>query len=228
VAVVLVGFIAAEILGLIAQVVVSQGAPQSLTQLAASTEPPWWFVLAGLVGLWAGFIGTGVVAQRRGLWTFPENLYGVRWRDLKWVGVGVLLQVGVDWSYAPFHPRNMNGPATKLLGSTHSWTIWLLGAATVIGAPIAEELFFRATLFGGLAATFSRALPRIGLLLAGGLSAVLFGLAHAEGLQLPGLIGVGLILAWIYQRTNRLAPSVLAHAGFNGAAFAAYLVSGHH
>ena len=47
---------------------------------------------------------------------------------------------------------------------------------------------------------------------------MLFGLAHGELVQLPGLIGLGIVLAAVYYRTERLLPSVLVHVGFNGVA----------
>ena len=46
-------------------------------------------------------------------------------------------------------------------------------------------------------------------------SAVLFGLAHFEPLQLPALVSLGVILGVMAVSTKRLGPSIFAHAGFN-------------
>jgi membrane protease YdiL (CAAX protease family) len=46
-------------------------------------------------------------------------------------------------------------------------------------------------------------------------SAILFGLAHFEALQLAALILFGLILGTLAYRTGRLGPTIVAHAAFN-------------
>jgi membrane protease YdiL (CAAX protease family) len=48
-------------------------------------------------------------------------------------------------------------------------------------------------------------------------SAVVFGLAHFQLLQLPALILFGLVLAILAKRTGRLGPGIVAHATFNAA-----------
>jgi membrane protease YdiL (CAAX protease family) len=48
-------------------------------------------------------------------------------------------------------------------------------------------------------------------------SAVAFGLAHFELLQLAALILFGLVLALLAERTGRLGPGIVAHATFNAA-----------
>jgi len=63
-----------------------------------------------------------------------------------------------------------------------------------------------------------RYFPRRGVAGAVVVSSLLFGLAHAELVQLPGLVALGIILAIVYQRTHRLLPSVLIHVGFNAVA----------
>ena len=44
---------------------------------------------------------------------------------------------------------------------------------------------------------------------------VLFGLAHAESLQLLGLAVFGVILSFVSYRTGRLGMNMVAHASFN-------------
>ena len=46
-------------------------------------------------------------------------------------------------------------------------------------------------------------------------SALLFGLAHFELLQLPALVLFGLVAGYCVQRTGRLGLSIWAHIGFN-------------
>ena len=79
-----------------------------------------------------------------------------------------------------------------------------------VGAPLVEELFFRGLLQRSLA-------RRFGPVVAVGGSAVAFGLAHFEALQLAALILFGLVLGLLADRTGRLGPGIVAHATFNAA-----------
>jgi membrane protease YdiL (CAAX protease family) len=74
-------------------------------------------------------------------------------------------------------------------------------------APIAEEIFFRGMLFGGL----RRRLPTIP---AAAISAVVFGALHATtGITaVPPLIIFGFVLALLYEKTGSLVPGMIAHA----------------
>ena len=86
----------------------------------------------------------------------------------------------------------------------------------VIAAPITEEIFFRGFIFGGL----RRAMP---FLFAAVISAGIWGLFHFTG---PGSWGVvlqlsvfGLALAWVYERTGSIWPTIAIHAINNALAF---------
>jgi membrane protease YdiL (CAAX protease family) len=46
-------------------------------------------------------------------------------------------------------------------------------------------------------------------------SALVFGLAHFEPLQLAALVLFGLILGVLAHKTGRLGPGIVAHAAFN-------------
>lgn len=81
--------------------------------------------------------------------------------------------------------------------------------AVVVLAPIAEEIFFRGFL---LRAVEDRAGTTAGVIV----SSVVFGAVHFQLLQLPILIALGLILAIITVRTERLGPAILTHMAFNG------------
>jgi membrane protease YdiL (CAAX protease family)/uncharacterized RDD family membrane protein YckC len=84
-----------------------------------------------------------------------------------------------------------------------------------VAAPIAEEIFFRGMLFGGL----RRRLPT---LLAAAISALVFGALHAAtGITaVPPLIAFGFVLALLYERTGSLTPCIAAHALNNALALA--------
>jgi len=81
--------------------------------------------------------------------------------------------------------------------------------AVVVGAPVAEELLFRGLLF-------RLARDRWGL--AGGavLTGLFFGVAHWEPWSLFGLVGLGILLAVLYQWTGSLLAPMVAHGVHNG------------
>lgn len=75
-------------------------------------------------------------------------------------------------------------------------------------SPIAEELVFRGVLFGWLR-------RHVGFWGAGVFSALVFAGAHGiPDIILPTAI-LGLLFAWIYERTGSLWPAMLAHVAHN-------------
>jgi uncharacterized protein len=78
--------------------------------------------------------------------------------------------------------------------------------AIVILAPVAEEIFFRGFFFAGLRTRWS-------LWPAALLSGAIFGLVHAPTgptAAIP-LAGLGVGLAWLYNKTDSIYPCMLAH-----------------
>ncbi len=88
----------------------------------------------------------------------------------------------------------------------------LLGLLVSIAltAAVCEELLFR----GHLLRSLEPALPRAPLCLVSGL---LFGLFHANLLQLVPAVAIGAVLAWVALATQSLWPAVLMHFLFNAA-----------
>lgn len=85
--------------------------------------------------------------------------------------------------------------------------------ALAVWTPLTEELFFRGFIFAGLC-------PFLGVRWAVVASAVVFSLFHLSvGVLIPVFI-TGLLLAWLYQKTGTLWPSILAHAAQNAMAVA--------
>jgi membrane protease YdiL (CAAX protease family) len=78
-------------------------------------------------------------------------------------------------------------------------------------------------IYRALDAGLSARAGRRGAAAAVGLSALIFALAHAEWLQLPGLFFLGVVLALVVRRTRRLVPAVLTHAGFNALTMASLI-----
>jgi membrane protease YdiL (CAAX protease family) len=94
----------------------------------------------------------------------------------------------------------------------HDALLLAMAFAGVTIVPFAEELFFRGFFFAGLR-------PRLSFVLSGLISGFFFSLAHAD----PGLIipftGVGVILAYTYERTGSLWAPIGVHMLFNSVSF---------
>jgi membrane protease YdiL (CAAX protease family) len=83
----------------------------------------------------------------------------------------------------------------------------------VVAAPLTEELFFRGFFFAGLRSRWSLWPSAI-------VSGAVFGLVHAPTgptAAIP-LAGLGVGLAWLYERSGSLWPSITAHFLNNGLA----------
>lgn len=112
------------------------------------------------------------------------------------------------------------GEPARLLGdkATSPGGVVLLFLMVAVGAPIAEEIFFRGLLFRSIEKRFGTAVGVVA-------SAVVFGATHFEPLQFLPLTVVGGIFALLVVRTGRLGTSIVAHMAFN-ATTVAYLVWG--
>ncbi|MCL4393335.1 MAG: CPBP family intramembrane metalloprotease [Chloroflexi bacterium] len=82
-----------------------------------------------------------------------------------------------------------------------------LVAAAVI-APIAEELFFRGFLYGGLR-------KRVGVPAAMAVSTLLFTALHFTLDQFIPIFVLGLFLAWLYEKSGSLFPGIMLHSANN-------------
>lgn len=112
------------------------------------------------------------------------------------------------------------GADTKELGNTGFITeqtgIWLIvvGILASLGAPVAEELFFRGVFL-------TAALKRFGPTTAIIITSTVFGLMHAQGGALATAVTVaqtgliGAILAALVLKTNRIGTSIATHVLFN-------------
>ncbi len=164
----------------------------------------------GLLGLWVGLVGSVIAYSRlRGYGNLGADVgLEFRWVDLvvgAVAGIGTQL-VLIPLLYLPFEhadrtlKHRLEAPAkTDTAGIHGAWQIAVLMLFLAVGAPIVEELFFRGLLLRSLSRAFG---PVVGI--AG--SALVFGLAHFELLQLPALILFGVILGLLAHRTGRLGP----------------------
>lgn len=94
---------------------------------------------------------------------------------------------------------------------------WLAVVAIVVAAPIAEEIFFRGVVFNAWLREGGRRIAYVG-------SALLFAVIHLSLTVLVPIILLGLILAWVYDRTRNIVAPIVLHATFNGINVALFLL----
>jgi uncharacterized protein len=171
---------------------------------------------AGEAALWVGLLGAPLWASRlKGAGSLAEDFgFSFRWTDpVVGVPIGIACQLLlVPLIYLPLqqfiNKHDLEEPVRRVTDSAHGGGFIALSIVVVVGAPIVEELFFRGLVLRSLQRRFGDTWAVLG-------SAVLFGLAHFEYLQLPALVSLGVILGAMAVSSKRLGPSIFAHAGFN-------------
>ncbi|MBQ3792268.1 MAG: CPBP family intramembrane metalloprotease [Clostridia bacterium] len=88
---------------------------------------------------------------------------------------------------------------------------------TIFLAPFCEEILYR----GLLHRTFRSALPRAAAMI---LSSAIFAIDHGHVLQMIYAFLFGLLLSYLYDKTNSLLPPILFHIGFNAASYLVLLI----
>jgi membrane protease YdiL (CAAX protease family) len=170
---------------------------------------PLWIGLLGMP-LWAARAKGNGARRDLGLW--------MRWTDAPLgllVGAGLQLLVLPALYYPIFRltsidPDDVSEPALDLTERADGWFgVSALILLVVIGAPIAEELFYRGLLLRSLE---KRGLPVIWAVV---ISSVLFALSHFQFIQFPALLVFGLVAGWLAVRTGRLGASIWTHLSFN-------------
>ena len=141
------------------------------------------------------------------------------------VGAGVVIDAGLSVASGWLVFDSALSLSTGWLQLDSHWTEWfdsdlawgprtavaVTVLATVVLAPVFEEVIFRGLLYGSLRA-------RLGMWPALVLSALVFALAHGYGVA--GFASVflsGGLWAWSYERTRSLLPAIAAHMANNAA-----------
>ena len=189
-------------------------------------NPSLGALAVGEAALWVGLLGAPLVASRRkGSGDLAADFgFSFRWTDA-FVGlpIGVVCQLLlVPLIYLPLQQfiskHDLEEPVRRVTDSAHGAGFIILTIVVVVGAPVVEELFFRGLVLRSLQRRFGDTWAVVG-------SAVIFGLAHFEPLQLPALVALGVILGVMAVSTKRLGPSIFVHAGFNLVTMVALAVS---
>ncbi len=183
-------------------------------EITIGTSPPLW------LGLAVAFSAGGAVAVfriRRGRRAgvpliLPTDRPQQGW--LRWLLLALLmlavLQVAHQLLLRILHVEQpAQDPMIQNLRLASGWGILMAAATVVLVGPVAEELLFRGCVFGRFQA--------YGYGITGAvISALLFSVAHGILALIPVYFGIGIILAWLCQRTRSLWPAMALH-GLNNA-----------
>jgi uncharacterized protein len=173
-------------------------------------------LVAGSLFLWIFLVGVPVVATRlKGNGPVRDLGFRLVPSDIAYVLLGVFLQAVVVWLiYWPIlklldRPEDdVSSEAQELIDSASGGGIAILILFVCVGAPIAEELFFRGLLLRAFEKRYTLPIAVVA-------STVLFALTHFQGIQFPALLLFGAVASVLAARTGRLGPSIFCHIGFN-------------
>lgn len=203
-------------LGISLQIVVT-GALYDANGWEAFDEAPLWAFAVSSAALWVGWLGVPLLTCRvRGDGPVVDLHLASRWSDAAYLALGVATQFAasllVYWPLQSILDPDDVGETAQLISDKADQAgtagIALMALLVAVGAPIAEEVCWRGFLFGALD-------RRWGSRWAVGVSTVAFAVIHGQPYDMPGLLLIGLVLGVVRARTGRLAPAILAHAGFN-------------
>lgn len=145
---------------------------------------------------------------------------GLRWgkpsRTLAFGWLGAMAAVTLSYAafflvYLAFYLLAGRGPVSaesEHLRDLGGGSLVLLVLVTVVLAPVFEELFFRGLFYPALR-------RRLGVWGAIALNGVIFGALHMQPLFMLSLVLVGMILAYLYEKTESLVAPMLAHSMYN-------------
>ncbi len=172
-------------------------------------EPAQFAVMLGGIQLVSSRKGTGDIRK-----DFRLNYQQGDWVALL-IGVGLLLGAGLILSLV-FDALGVD-PGTQQVveaaeGAERLVEKFVITAVIAVLAPVAEEILFRGMLFDAL-------LSRTSVKRTIWISGTVFGLVHlidpAALPLVPALIGLGVVLGYVRQKTGSLSRPILMHIGFN-------------
>lgn len=109
-----------------------------------------------------------------------------------------------------------NSSAMQQYNQYISWlmdaNIWLVMVVVILIAPIIEEIVFRGVMFRAIARSINTPTAVI-------VTALLFAIAHGDPVQIAYALVLGIVLAIVRSKSNRLFPCIALHIAFNSTNF---------
>ena len=144
----------------------------------------------------------------QGLSLYPTRFSVICSAFLLGMGLNPLVSLLLDVLPLPESWLDAYAESAAVMENGHPAVIFF---ASVIAAPVSEELAFRSLVYG----RFKRAMPAW---LAAVLSALLFGILHGTLVWALYAALLGLLMVWIFERGKSAWASIAFHFGFNGCA----------
>ncbi len=159
-------------------------------------------VLTMVVFLWAKW---SVVSRH---WVRTRPWFVLFWCVL--AALGALIPSVWIQEHMPELPNIVEGEFDMIMKDR--WGYLVVGLL----APLAEEMVFRGAVLRSLLRWKEN--PWIGIVI----SAVLFAVIHMNPAQMPHALLIGLLLGWLYYRTDSIVPGVVYHWVNNTVAYVMY------
>ena len=211
-----------EAIGLwVFQVVISTFWVALLVQLFFSGDlpdpTPIWFLGLSSLAIWVVYIGGPILVTRmRGAGPTADLWSRIEPRD---VPIGLVVGVAIQLLVLPIvywpilrltdvEPGEIAQELVDLIDGPID--VVILTMVVAVGAPLAEEFFYRGMLLQGL----RRRIPDLAAVL---VSSVMFALIHIQPILYPGTFVLGVVAAVATLKTRRLGMAWAMHIGFNGA-----------
>ena len=228
-AAVAIGVFVAIVVALVIGTIVIVG-PDTLSQLSTTDMSEMMALLesAGVLNAWMGLLLAGMLIGEAGMplgaWLFGVRKYRCGWQSLGFrkfnvlrglslsaavVGLGILISYLYELLLGGAEIQASNDMYTALTDSGFGTAT--LAITAVIVAPLAEEVFFRGFLFTGISKRWGYSWGVI-------VSGALFAVAHVGSGGLAPIFILGMLLAWLYIKTDSLWPCILAHFAYNSLA----------
>ncbi|MBQ3093939.1 MAG: CPBP family intramembrane metalloprotease [Clostridia bacterium] len=201
-----------------AQVSAVYGVITALTNPVHSADEALSLVLSNDTLSWVSLI-SGVLAaltlwlvwwlQGSNLWA-QANVRRIRPTGVVFsatMGVGVCLLVTVAMGLIPW-PASWMETYTEMAGEiSGGWSV-ISALATVVVAPVVEELVFRGIAYTSLKSVMPRWLAAV-------LVSATFGLLHGTAIWFSYTFVLGFVMIFVYEQTKSLWGSIALHAAFN-------------
>ena len=155
--------------------------------------------IAGFIAL---FAAGWLLHKKRMLHLSSRDLKGSQLLFCVGIGLGLALISKMAIVFGVLSQEPVSEQTTVTL---FYWIQYMVTRSVLI--PVVEELLFRGILFGSFASSFSYKIAMV-------LSAAIFTLGHYS-ISWPSVFIIGVLLAWIYWRTDNLAVTMVIHCTIN-------------
>ena len=178
------------------------------------------------------FMVLGEGAIPLGTWLFRIRKYRCKWDALGFrrfdIKKGLLLAlivtalgVGISIGYEELLEQLKWGTSSDSFYTTvtpNNFGIALFAITAAVAAPLAEETFFRGFLLQGLGKRLKFGWAAI-------ISAAIFAIGHFSPSGLVPIFILGLMLAWLFNKTKSIWPCIIVHFAYNSIALIFMIIS---